>query len=297
MTRGTRDHQRYRANPRMGLVPVDDNVVLVGTWGIDVRSTYPLLSIRDSSETGAHLKFTFQGRLIGLLYHKETDHGIANITVDGVAYDDIDMYAAAALAYNMKIIARNLTEGEHELRVTCSGTKNPASTDVKIVVSGFVVLDSSNPALCERVSVGIITPVWDGTRFRHLYAIDLTPDPDFIPQIGLVGWNGSDPYRILVDTAGHLITSPADHTYKHVTADTQVKGSAGKLHTVTVNECSVAGTLTLYDNTAESGTIIAAIAIPVTPTPFTLIYDVAFSTGLYAGFDGSLAADVTISYL
>ena len=86
------------------------------------------------------------------------------------------------------------------------------------------------------------------------------------------------------------------YLYRHVAADLQIKATAGTLHTVTVNACTGAGTLTLYDNVAEAGNVIAAIAIPVTPVPVTLHYDIEFANALFAGYDGTLAADITISY-
>ena len=100
--------------------------------------------------------------------------------------------------------------------------------------------------------------------------------------------------QIAQDAAGRIIT--ANYLYSHITADTQIKGAPGTLHTLTVNSCTGAGVLTLYDDLAEVGTIIAAIAIPITPVPVTLHYDVDFVTALYTGYDGALAADITISY-
>ncbi|GAI44912.1 unnamed protein product, partial [marine sediment metagenome] len=47
------------------------------------------------------------------------------------------------------------------------------------------------------------------------------------------------------------------HSYSHAIADTQVKDGAGFFHTLTINTCTVAGDLTLYDNDAEAGDIIA----------------------------------------
>ncbi len=86
------------------------------------------------------------------------------------------------------------------------------------------------------------------------------------------------------------------HGYKHVTEDTLVKDGAGFLYTVTVNACGTAGTLTLYDNNEELDDVIAAIAIPLNPVPFSLHYVVKLINGLYLGFDGVLAADITVSY-
>lgn len=101
----------------------------------------------------------------------------------------------------------------------------------------------------------------------------------------------------------HITNPPSDpvnvqlakNSYIHVTGDTQVKASQGTLHTLTVNSCGTAGTLTLYDNDTEAGDVIAAIALPLTPVPVTLHYDIEFDA-LYAGFDGTLVADITISY-
>lgn len=86
------------------------------------------------------------------------------------------------------------------------------------------------------------------------------------------------------------------YEYFHVTADTLIKNGAGRFHTITINSCGVAGTLTIYDNTIEAGTVISAIVIPVNPTPFTLHYDLEFDTGLYLGYDVTLIADITVSY-
>lgn len=89
--------------------------------------------------------------------------------------------------------------------------------------------------------------------------------------------------------------------YKHCTADTQVCDHAGVLHTVTINgPATTAGKITLYDSLTEAGTVIAVITVGLkTESQGTscLIFDVAFSTGLYAGFDGTIVgADITISY-
>jgi len=89
--------------------------------------------------------------------------------------------------------------------------------------------------------------------------------------------------------------------YAHVTADTPVRTGQGVLHTIVVNGLTTAGDATIYDNTAEAGTAIIGILHLATTTsvsvqPITLLYDVEFKTGLYIGFDGTLAADLTVSY-
>jgi len=85
--------------------------------------------------------------------------------------------------------------------------------------------------------------------------------------------------------------------YTHVTADAQVRASRGILHSVVLNGWSTAGVLTLYDSLTETGTVIAVIAINTTVhvsfQPIVFLYDLEFNTGLYAGFDATLVADLT----
>jgi hypothetical protein len=91
--------------------------------------------------------------------------------------------------------------------------------------------------------------------------------------------------------------------YKHCAADTQVSDHKGVLHSVTINgPATTAGKITLYDNTAESGTDIIAILSVGLKTESQgitcLIFDCEFSTGLYVGFDGTIVgADITVTYI
>lgn len=63
---------------------------------------------------------------------------------------------------------------------------------------------------------------------------------------------------------------------------TAVKSSSGRLVSITVNKAVASGVITVYDNTAGSGTKIAVITHPATllQTQYTLDYDVRFTTGL-----------------
>lgn len=88
--------------------------------------------------------------------------------------------------------------------------------------------------------------------------------------------------------------------YRNLTTATtyNLKWSAGRLKTITVNNCNLnAGALTLYDSFAAStGAVIATIQIPKNAalTPFTLHYNLPFHYGLTAVL--AVAGDVTITY-
>jgi hypothetical protein len=75
------------------------------------------------------------------------------------------------------------------------------------------------------------------------------------------------------------------------------KSGAGILHKIIVNTLVASATITVFDNTAGSGTKIATITLPSTITgdqPFALTYDLSFATGLTITTSGG--TDLTVVY-
>lgn len=102
------------------------------------------------------------------------------------------------------------------------------------------------------------------------------------------------------DLTNDVLKTEQRFSFLNVTGDTLVKSGSGFLHTVTImptDAAATAGTIVLYDNTAESGTIIGTIAIVAAYlVPVTLTFDCSFSTGLYVGFTTTADVNVTVSY-
>ena len=80
------------------------------------------------------------------------------------------------------------------------------------------------------------------------------------------------------------------------TATTVVKATPGFLHAITFNNPVATSVVTLYDNSAASGTKIGTITVPASPQPLTLFYDIATSTGLTV-VTATASSDITISYI
>ena len=103
------------------------------------------------------------------------------------------------------------------------------------------------------------------------------------------------------NTTPWLTTNQASATggysFSHIStnATTTAKSGAGTLHTITINTPGATDTLTVYDNTAGSGTVIAVINDASTNAT-TLTYDLAFTTGLTIVSAGTTAPDVSVSY-
>lgn len=71
------------------------------------------------------------------------------------------------------------------------------------------------------------------------------------------------------------------YKYTHITTDatTTLKSGGGILHTICINNPTATATVTIYDNTAGSGTVIGVITEAAT-TQGCFTYDVNFTTGL-----------------
>jgi len=88
--------------------------------------------------------------------------------------------------------------------------------------------------------------------------------------------------------------------YAHVTADAQVSAGPCSLHSIVVNGLTTAGDCIVYDSPDTGGDIIAVLHLDLTTSvsvqPIPFIYDVKCKNGLYLEFDGTLVADLTVSY-
>ena len=82
-------------------------------------------------------------------------------------------------------------------------------------------------------------------------------------------------------------------SYSNITTatTTTVKSGAGFLHAITINT-TAAGAITIYDNTAASGTKIGTLKASIGEQTFIL--NVSFGTGLT--IVTAAASDVTVSY-
>ncbi len=128
-------------------------------------------------------------------------------------------------------------------------------------------------------------------------------DDPFVPVVsveGIVDGNVVVDFTDMITELAQLHTDLIGNTLSRKTADGQVKGSAGKLHTITIAPTGsvVAGVLTVYDSLTETGTVLFSVSLPITTfAPFTVTFDGAFGTGLFCAFDATLAnVQATFSY-
>lgn len=97
-----------------------------------------------------------------------------------------------------------------------------------------------------------------------------------------------------------LYSEPGPFAYGRVTADGQIKASAGFIHTITIAPLTAtptAGLVTVYDSLTETGTVVFSSWVFATAVAHTVTLNVPCATGIYVGFDGTLAnVGITVSY-
>ena len=78
-----------------------------------------------------------------------------------------------------------------------------------------------------------------------------------------------------------MASQVSGQSYAHITTatTTTVKANLGTLVRVNVN-LSAAGTITIFDNTAASGTVIGVITMGAAGTPYSLPFECDFKIGL-----------------
>lgn len=88
------------------------------------------------------------------------------------------------------------------------------------------------------------------------------------------------------------------YRYLNITTQTTtlVKTGAGFLHAIVLNKPLATGTVKIDDALTDTTPVIGTITIPANPQPSTIIYDIAFNTGLTV-VTGTASSDITVCYI
>lgn len=203
---------------------------------------------------------TTAGRATALQVHAIT----GGVLSDQTSWGGTAVDAAAALADNM--------------------TNTPV---VPKVAAYMVGLDAAGGSNADRATLATLFDLDTGAGIQSVLGLNL--------RTGASG-GSVEAGTATTPLAVYKTYSPTNIT---TLTTTVVKSGAGVLHTVTINTPAATGVITIYNNTAGSGTKIGTITQPATllsSGPVTLTFDVAFSTGLTI-VTATAAQDITVSWL
>jgi len=258
-----------------------DQFSYTGTWGHCANCGASLYGGSNSWDSAANESATlaFSGTAVALYGVKDTNNGIAAVSLDGGAETMVDLYATARTYTVLIWSAGGLAAGRHSLKLRVTGSKNASSTGyyvgsdradigVPSAPAGTTTYDAAGNAVAETDANGHTTtssydpldrlvsqtnPV-SGTTLMTYTADELTAQSD--PQGNVTGY--------AYDAAGRQVqtTNPATGTMQtgddaagNTTAMTTTDRTAGNavvtLEQMGYDALNRAITSTVYTNTAS----------------------------------------------
>ncbi|WNI32054.1 hypothetical protein [Streptomyces sp. ITFR-6] len=142
------------------------------------------------STEGDTATVTFWGTGVRFICPKGPNQGIAEISVDGGAATEVDLYAAGKVFQQRAFERTGLAEGEHTVTVRVTGRKNASASAAHVVLDAFEAL-TSDPFPSRAPGVGLIVSA-------RLNYPDLAWGNYIDPAITLpAGWSGTARVRLL----------------------------------------------------------------------------------------------------
>ncbi len=115
--------------PTLRFEQTDSRILFTGAWSTSSRTTYSGGSLRQTATSGSYVTIPFRGTAIGYVTAKDSTHGIAQVTLDGGAPVDVDLYSATRYVPQVKVwSASGLADANHTLTIRYTGRRNAASS-------------------------------------------------------------------------------------------------------------------------------------------------------------------------
>jgi hypothetical protein len=133
----------------------------ISNWGNSGGLYYSKLARTGGAFLGASVEISFSGTGITWVGQQGTNFGIAYVSVDGKAVQQVDNYNPQHLASDNVYTAANLTPGSHTLWLEVSPFKNSHSTGVYQDVVQFNLVGGG------PITATAIAPSWSGSVARN----------------------------------------------------------------------------------------------------------------------------------
>ncbi|MBV8481547.1 MAG: beta-galactosidase [Verrucomicrobia bacterium] len=136
-------HITVDLSPRTGFTYDDTSSALVyqGSWTHASNQSWTVGDYKGtesfSDTAGDSVSVTFSGTAIRFITPKDSNHGIADIYLDGTLVDSVDTYAPTKLYQVVLYDVYGLPAGTHVLKIAVSGRQNPASQGTFVAVDAI----------------------------------------------------------------------------------------------------------------------------------------------------------------
>jgi hypothetical protein len=215
---------------------------------------------------------TFTGTAVKWIGFRGPQTGIAKVYLDGVLMTTVDTYAAAEVLEAVLYSATGLASATHTLAIEATGTRNPSSSDIFVVVDAFDVTSASGGGPdTTPPAVAMTTPTAGSTVSATIAVAANASDAGGVAGVQfyldgaiLQAEDTSAPYAIDWDTR---TTGDGTHTLTAVARDAAGNTATSAAVVVTVSNAAPppASTMTRFENTDPSVTYTPGSAASAPP--------------------------------
>ena len=125
------------------LTPVQDtsaSVVYTGTWTAQAPANAYGGSTRSATAAGARASLTFTGTEVMVIAPRGSGRGIAEIWIDGVFAQTVDLFSTTAEFRRVIFRRTGLTAGTHTVEFRATGTRRTGATSTRVDIDAFITV-------------------------------------------------------------------------------------------------------------------------------------------------------------
>ena len=119
-----------------------------GTWYLEHYPEVTATTLMVTPYAGDNLSYTFQGTEVSVISVKHRNYGIMEVYVDGELQGSADLYSEQTQVRSAVFTVRGLEAGPHDLKLVCSGRKNPLANYTFIAVDALKVVNAPSEVAC-----------------------------------------------------------------------------------------------------------------------------------------------------